>query len=273
MDEKLRTTIDKIIRLTKQNQEFNDELRKRLERTSPANVVSIDDRRFDHIEKYLGLDYYVDSKQSVIDYFFVEDKDVRDQLISDNREMMRFRYGTRYHEIGFDGFCRFAHLQAEMLLNYYYNKTNADLQVIKEHIRKYNNNAKGLDEAISLNSINYNVKLWSFCEEHKTSTSKNLRFLLDNLRKVRNEASHRSIEIDQPTIKTFQDKFRSMGFNISPNGKLSYEDNILKEKYKEINKSNDYKKYLYLLWYHSSPFDEIIEGLNELSNTIRKVSK
>ena len=40
MDEKLKSTIDKIVQLSKQNSEFDAELRKRLEITSSANVVS-----------------------------------------------------------------------------------------------------------------------------------------------------------------------------------------------------------------------------------------
>ena len=40
MDEKLKSTIDKIVRLSKQNPEFDTELRKRLNITSSENVVS-----------------------------------------------------------------------------------------------------------------------------------------------------------------------------------------------------------------------------------------
>ena len=40
MDEKLKSTIDKIVQLSKQNPEFAAELKKRLNMTSSANVVS-----------------------------------------------------------------------------------------------------------------------------------------------------------------------------------------------------------------------------------------
>ncbi len=143
MDEKLFSTLDKIQRLCSQNAEFDKELRKRLGMASSANVLSLDDKRIRKIEKYLGLDYSVDTLKSSIDYSFIEMDDVRNQLISDNREMMRFRYGTRYHEIDFDEFCRYALLQAEMLLNYYYDVVNhSDLGAIISHIKTYNTSAK-----------------------------------------------------------------------------------------------------------------------------------
>ena len=122
MDEKLKTTINKIVQLSKQNLEFDTELRRALGIGTSANSVLSSDKRIEHIEKYLGLDYYVDNQKSIIDYSFIQEPEVRAQLISDNREMMRFRYGTRYHAISFDEFCRYAHLQAEMLLNYFYDK-------------------------------------------------------------------------------------------------------------------------------------------------------
>ena len=108
MDEKLISTLDKILRLCNQNAEFDKELRKRLGLASSANALSLDDERIRKIEKYLGLDYSVDSLKSTIDYSFIQMDDVRNQLISDYREMMRFRYGTRDHQIHFDEFCRAA---------------------------------------------------------------------------------------------------------------------------------------------------------------------
>lgn len=52
MDEKLKSTIDKIIQLSKQNPEFDAELRKRLNITSSAKSV-YDEDRIVRIEKYL----------------------------------------------------------------------------------------------------------------------------------------------------------------------------------------------------------------------------
>ena len=121
MDEKLQTVLNKVVLLCSQNPEFDSILRKRLGINATRTIpIAENNDKINRIEKYLGLDYSVDAQNSVIDYSYIKDEKVKNQLISDNREMMRFRYGTRYHEIDFDEFCRFAHLQAEMLLNYYY---------------------------------------------------------------------------------------------------------------------------------------------------------
>lgn len=202
MDEKLKSTIDKIVQLSKQNPEFDAELRKRLEITSSAKSV-YDEERIVRIEKYLGLDFYVDTKTSNVDYSFIKLPDVKAQLISDNREMMRFRYGTRYHEIDFAEFCRYAHFQIEMLLNYYYDIANkSDLNSIKEQIKYYNPTAIGVENAKSLGAISYSTKLWAFNNEHKIN--RNLREICENLRKVRNELSHRSVSEDKICIDSYQ---------------------------------------------------------------------
>ena len=143
MDEKLKSTLDKIVRLTQQNAEFGLELRKALQiKPSAAGVNNSNDARLKHIESYLGLDYYVDGQPSLIDYSFVSEAEIRAQLISDNREMMRYRYGTRFHTISFDEFCRYAHLQVEMLLNYFYDKKDSNLEDVKKHILEHNPSAK-----------------------------------------------------------------------------------------------------------------------------------
>lgn len=51
MDEKLKSTIDKIVQLSKQNPEFDAELRKRLEITSSAKSV-YDEERIAQIYEY-----------------------------------------------------------------------------------------------------------------------------------------------------------------------------------------------------------------------------
>ena len=51
MDEKLKLTIGKIVQLSKQNPEFDAELRKRLDITSSAKSV-YDEERIARIEKY-----------------------------------------------------------------------------------------------------------------------------------------------------------------------------------------------------------------------------
>lgn len=90
MNEKLQSVLNKILQLTEQNSEFGVELRRKLGITSSVKRHHIRrfDKRVEHIEKYLGLDYYVDGQPSLIDYSFVKETEIRAQLISDNREMM-----------------------------------------------------------------------------------------------------------------------------------------------------------------------------------------
>ena len=279
MDENLKSTIDKIVQLSKQNQEFDTELRKRLKITSSAKSV-YDVERIANIEKYLGLDFYVDTKTSNVDYSFIKLPDVKAQLISDNREMMRFRYGTRYHKINFAEFCRYAHFQIEMLLNYYYNIANkSDLNSIKEQIKKYNQKkADDVEKANSLESISYSIKLWAFLTEFFNNT--NDYYIYNYLRNVRNELSHRSVTEDKISINSYQQSLKDQGFilnkkgNVSLNWKDKEADKDLKELYNsKIKDSNKYKQYTYLIWYYGTPFNDIVNGLNRIASVISTILK
>lgn len=271
MEDKVRSTLDKVIQLAKLNAEFASELRKALGIVNVSNTTSIDNNRLKHIEKYLGLDYYVDTQASITDYSFVSFADIRAQLISDNREMMRFRYGTRYHEINFSEFCRYAQLQVEMLLNYYYDqKNNSNLSDIKNHIKTYNEDAKGIDTAKTLAAISYNVKLWAFTKEYNISGAFDL---WNNVREARNELSHRSPEYDKTNIDEYQKKLISLEIPLYKNGYVNWSkinsDNRIKNLYEtQIKKSYEYKRYKYLLWLKSKPFDSIIYGLRQIAKLI-----
>ena len=270
MDEKLKSTIDKIVRLANQNTEFGEELRKRLGIASSATIVSsTETERIKRIEKYLGLDYDVDTRNSVVDYSFVKMPDVYSQLVSDNREMMRFRYGTRYHEIDFDEFCRYAHLQVEMLLNYFYDiKNNSDLQSIKDHIKRYNPGAK-IDTATTLSAIAFNVKLWAFSTEMHLENK--LKDSFENLRMVRNELSHRSTIKNYFDVDDFNQKLKTFGIPLYNNGMINW--SLLKQDYIKKNiydtkLKDDYQKYTFMLWYPCQPFDDIIGNLNDFAKII-----
>lgn len=238
----------------------------------PASTSLYGNERMNHIEKYLGLDYDVGTIVPVIDYSYVKMEDVRHQLNSNNREMMRFRYGTRYHEIDFDEFCVFAHLQAEMLLNYYYNVVNnSDISLIKEHIRCYNPTAR-LDNANTLSSIPFSVKLWAFNIAYKVDWK-----LFDNLRRVWNKSIHQLPDKGGFEIEQYQRKLEEMGFAINAKGlpRINWKDKDADEElkilYNKIKRSKDFEQYEHLLWYHSMPFDEIISGLKDLSSMISSI--
>lgn len=80
MDEKLKSTIDKIVQLSKQNPEFDAELRKRLEITSSAKSV-YDEERIAQIYEYCiekvirsqAIDFYKDFPLKSIIPTIVED--------------------------------------------------------------------------------------------------------------------------------------------------------------------------------------------------------
>lgn len=273
MDEKLNATIEKVVQLCRQNAEFDIALRKRLfQISSVSTVAKEEDKRIDKIEKYLGLDYAIDGQESLVDYSYVSKLDIRNQLVSDNREMMRYRYGTRSHMIDFNEFCRYAHLQMELLVNYYYNiVNNSDLNLIKAHIKQYNPKAKGIDDAMSLSAIAYNVKIWAFKEEYKVKE----RNLFDNIRRARNETSHRSVEEDQIVVSEYKSFLLGLGFKLKQDGslKINWNDENADVRIKEIfnnqiKGTEGYKVYNYLLWYHSKPYDTIINCLIQFSNII-----
>lgn len=269
MDDKLKSTLQKIKALADQNPEFASEMRKMFGNTSPAVPVSNGDS-IKNIEKYLALDYYVDDKDSIIDYSYIGDMDVRMQLVSDNREMMRFRYGTRYHEIDFSEFCRYAQMQSEMLLNYFYFLKDGELEKIKAHILKYNSWAK-LTSATSLASISYNSKIWAFRNEFGLKDIN----IWDNVREVRNELSHRSPEKDQMEIEMYKKKLQSMNIPLKDDGEANWyiisQNAELQTFFTEgIQKTAEYKRYSYLVWYHGKPFESIIGALKNLSDQVKK---
>lgn len=269
MEEKFNSAIDKIVKLAYQNTEFGKELRKRLGMAPSATIVSPNDtERIRHIEKYLGLDYTVDTRNSVVDYSFVNMLDIRDQLISDNREMMRFRYGTRYHEIDFDEFCRYAHLQIEMLLNYFYDiKNNSDLQSIKNHIKKYNKKAE-IDTATNLSAIAFGVKLWAFAKE--TNLDWRLEENIKSIKEVRNGLSHRSTIKNNFDVDEFRNKIKSFDMPMKGdyiNKDLLKNDKTKKEIY-DTQLKNEYNKYTFMLWYLSKPFDVIIGNIKDFAQIV-----
>lgn len=277
MDEKLISTLGKILRLCNQNAEFDKELRKRLDMASSANALSLDVECIQKIEKYLGLDYSIDSLKSTIDYSFIQMDDVRNQLISDYREMMRFRYGTRYHKIDFDEFCRYALLQAEMLLNYYYDVINhSNLGAIFSHIKTYNAKAFISSDVKTLSSISFNVKLWAFKTEHYMESP--LYTMLDNIRMVRNKLSHRSTIKTHFDMEAYQTELKGYGIPLYANGfintKVLKKDYVLKTIFDtRIDNTEQYKEYRFMLWYIPKPFESIINGIEKLSQLVDKALK
>lgn len=138
------------------------------------------------IEEYLKLDGY-----KIIDYTAIKNVRVRNQLFRDCIEMSKYRLGKINDTISFDEFCRYAHLQVEELLNYFYhekfngNYTEAN-KFITKHWETYSPpNSK------KISAISISAKTTGFLGEYgfsNTTLSRNLDFLRD----YRNELSHRN---------------------------------------------------------------------------------
>lgn len=102
--------------------------------------------------------------------------------------------------------------------------------------------------------------------------------LYDNLRKVRNELSHRSVSEDKISIDSYEKHLKEQGLPLNKKGGVSLNwkdkeaDKELKELYNsQIKDSQDFKHYKYLIWYYGTPFDDIVNGLNEIACVIRNV--
>lgn len=266
MDEKLRATIEKIKILAVQDSDFRSEMQKLFggKRNTPDNFES---SKVDNIEHYLGLDYKVDNQDSTIDYSFIEDEECRKVLIADNREMMRYRYGTRYHEVKFDEFCRYMVLQVEMLLNNHYGMRFCSIEEIVKNIKTYNERVKFNDMPKSVQAIPLSVKLWAFSNEYNIdrSTKENIEFAI----KVRNNLSHRSDnkeneERDLIFIAKMDNALKP--FPRHKSGLVNFaslKDNmILFNVYNTTIKSEDYNNYKYILWKRTKPYDDVVHSLN-----------
>lgn len=271
MDEKIVSTINKIKLLAEQNPEFNQAMQKLFGNAMSNTSHSNYNERIANIEKYLGLDYYTDSMSSVIDYSYIEETDVRTQLISDNREMLRFRYGTRFHEILFEEFCRYAQLQAEMLINYFYYHKDFTISDAVAHIKKHNTSAKFDTEPKSLAAISFSTKLWAFCNEYKLTKAKDT---FGFVREVRNHQSHRSPSEQDFSYFDYQKKLIDLGIKLKSDGSFDFhktKENVIAYNIYEskIKDKPEFKLYQYYSWFNKKPYDEVVLRLKEISETVK----
>ena len=248
------------------NEEFIANLREALEMNYSVAQMPLKSEKIDAIEKYLGLDYSLDDSITIVDYSFVIDHRVRAQLESDCREMMRYRYGTRGHKIDFMEFCRYVQLQAEMLLNYYYDIRFESQDDLLLHLKGLSNNN------IELKTISYASMLYGFKNEHNWKDQ-----MLDLVREVRNSQSHRAINGDSYELilskcRAFVDKFKANNkIFLSTKGlgwqQLYIEEALASEFNKELgmdkNTFNRQMKNLYFV--ESTPYNGIIDSLTELA--------
>ncbi len=128
MDEKLMTTIEKIVQLSKQNPEFDTGLRKAFGILPSASSYNIDHDRFDHIYEYCIED--VIRKQALDFYQSFPIDEIKAQLQFDYQRMELFR-----RKNNFGDFCLSIYQQIECITNHVCN--NAELQAVAEKMWAY----------------------------------------------------------------------------------------------------------------------------------------
>jgi hypothetical protein len=210
-------------------------------------------KKIDLIHKYLSIDVF-----KIIDYSFFGEPS-REQLFRDCIEMGRYEKGTPNHKIDFGEFCRYAHLQAEEMINYFMIKiSNSDIirvvEFIKEKVQNYN--PPKLPKEI--HHINYSTKLSAFKTISNLNKKSNdyLWFIND----VRNELSHRnslsSINEDKDLVL-----FKENGFE---SGRLDF--NKMSKIEKDI-----YNRGNYVIRKRKMEFDVIYGALEDLKIQITDV--
>jgi hypothetical protein len=204
------------------------------------------------IEQYLSIDGF-----QVIDYSFIENERVRNQLICDNIEMSRHRLGKRTGKVDFEEYCRFATLQIEELLNYFYSKRfNKNLSDIITFIQS-NVPDKFEVRGNSLGAISLWLKFEAFMDLTGLKTTGKLHQIGNFLIKLRNEGSHRNTLAD------------------------SNEDNALREAevrgffgfvdFKRFTpaETNAYNKVQYIIFKRKQDFILVAENLEYLKEAVR----
>lgn len=221
MDDKLKQVLHKVELLCEQNPEFAAALKENLG-LATASTPTIQESKVDEIEKYLGLDYKLDDvlpENTVyrnIDYSFIKNSAVRDCLICDFREMMRYRCGTRSHKADFDEFCKYAHFQLEGLANYFMEvwcspKPAESLSVIEKAQTNILANwmpdwdkPKNMESWKTIYDIDYNTKITAILKFLQLSNRKiendYVPIIIKNIRLVRNGANHRGEGMTQSDI-------------------------------------------------------------------------
>lgn len=170
------------------NDWFREELKKLVSSNDILVSSQIDknlETKINLIQKYLAIDL-----NKIIDYSAFEESSEA-QLFRDCLEMGRFEAGTANHKIDFGEFCRYAHLQAEEMINYFFNKlSNSNINEIDQLIKDKVANYRPTRIPTEVHHINYTYKLLAF--KSISYLNKKSVDILWFLNEFRNEQSHRN---------------------------------------------------------------------------------
>lgn len=269
--EAILQTIDKIAHLAMQpeNKWLLEELQRRWGKIEDNASLASSIDSVGKIEKYLAIDYNIDSIAVRIDYSFIQDEILRMKLEADWREMLRYRCGVRKHEPDFLEFCRYANLQAEGIVNYYCNCKYKTEKGIKR--------ACGIAEDKNLTYYN---KLYLLKENIPYS----IRDLLyRRVYQARNIQSHRGNEIENLNERV-QERIKNHGLPVYKVGELlliNREKCFFSEKMAYEGKYNefmqelkdediDYGAYEVKVWALSAPYDDVEKALLFLVEKVKE---
>ena len=300
MEEKLTQVLHKVELLCEKYPEFATSLREKLQvgATVVAPVsASMPDERISKIEEYLALDRKLDdispagTKYKEVTYSFIKDVAVRDMLVSDFREMMRYRYGTRSHKVDFMEFCKYAHFQLEGLVNYFMEAWSLDdddkvnIEIAKDNILE--NWPKKLDaptfrkDLKTIEDIDYFQKVTAiitfleinsnvvsriqhetpFCSD-KVQIVNYLSEVVSYIRRTRNELSHRG-KIKKKNIDALIEQFESQ--------KRPLKDAVGNWVYPFNTQNQNDKDVKYYMWYKYTPWNDVIHAIQIIETAAKKV--
>lgn len=202
MDEKLKSTIDKIVKLSGQNAEFNAELRKRLGITFSSNIVSSSKPIVDDVHAIReALEIRANNS---ISYDFILKKGnqrLRDQLLIDNLRMENAAMNlTEKEQERFYSFCANAFYQIENVVNFYFYIMLPNIEELLTFIEnatkndgKYAFKRNVNKEYKSVGDIEITHKLNAIC--NTLFPNDKIKITYSQLRQVRNEGAHRCMII------------------------------------------------------------------------------
>lgn len=223
MDDKLKSTLDKVIRLTLQNAEFGMELRKALQIKPSVHSVNIEANITDDVQAIREA-LEIRANKSIA-YDFVRHQRLRDQLIIDNLRMENAALNLQQNEKErFYTFCVNAFYQVENIINYYFHETYpniTDLLTIIEYFTSTEVDKQGNSYQFKRNGKEQNVASIDIVNKSSAlcnilfSGDRNYKLQLSNLRKVRNEGAHRCMVIQSEESGTsyLHKFFRNENFN------------------------------------------------------------
>lgn len=224
-----------------------------------------------NIERYLALDFAIDKEYSPCDYSFLDDF-LQIKAEADFREMKRFQLGLRGHKKDFAEFCRYVVLQAELMLNFFYEDfyhDNGGIDAAVDIIIQYNSSPSGKryydpkQKPERIEDIPFNYKLWAFGKQYGINKA---TIIIDNARLLRNARSHRSIKVDDADIVMLAHKLKQSGIKVKDDGSLPFLDST--QLYSE-----DVKAYKFEYFLHKQDFEEVEQALKNLVDKIYDLIK